>query len=421
VKQLIMPQPLHLFDGYGIELEYMIVESNSLDVCPVADELLKTAAGSRAFVADVERGEMAWSNELVLHVVELKTNGPARELGGLAERFHGEVRHANALLADHRARLMPTAMHPWMDPEHEMRLWPHDNSEIYRAFNRIFDCRGHGWANLQSMHINLPFQGDQEFARLHAAIRLVLPLLPALAASSPLREGQLTGKLDTRLDVYRNNARRIPSVAGRVIPERCFSEAAYGETIFGPMFAEIAPHDPGGVLQDEFLNSRGAIARFSRGAIEIRLLDVQECPAADLAVAALVCRVVQRLSEQTWSDLAAQQALEIEPLEKVLLGCIEQAERAVVDDRDLCRCLGWERAEARPTAGQIWQELFEQECASDPDFEQQFGGPLRTIFARGPLARRIIAAIDGDTRAASLRSVFGGLCDCLAENRMLTA
>src|SRR5665811_1134453 len=86
------------------------------------------------------------------------------------------------------AQLMPGAMHPWMDPHSETRLWLGDNAVIYGAYDRIFDCKSHGWANLQSMHVNLPFADDNEFARLHAASRLVLPILPALAASSPIAE-----------------------------------------------------------------------------------------------------------------------------------------------------------------------------------------------------------------------------------------
>ena len=35
-----------------------------------------------------------------------------------------------------------------------------------------------------------------------------------------------------------------------------------------------------------FISACRAIARFTRGAIEIRVLDVQECPAADLAMLA---------------------------------------------------------------------------------------------------------------------------------------
>src|SRR5690606_3311880 len=102
----------------------------------------------------------------------------------------------NAHLAPLGGRLMPSAMHPWMDPLTQTRLWPHENSPVYEAFNRIFGCQGHGWSNLQSMHINLPFEGDEEFGRLHAGIRLILPILPALAASSPFVEGRATGLMD---------------------------------------------------------------------------------------------------------------------------------------------------------------------------------------------------------------------------------
>ena len=35
-----------LFDGFGLELEYMIVNRETLDVLPIADELLKAVVGS---------------------------------------------------------------------------------------------------------------------------------------------------------------------------------------------------------------------------------------------------------------------------------------------------------------------------------------------------------------------------------------
>src|SRR5690606_25183589 len=115
---------------------------------------------------------------------------------------------------------LPTAMHPLMLPDLETKLWPHDAATIYATFDRIFGCKGHGWSNLQSVHINLPFRDQDEFGRLHAAIRLVLPLLPGLAASSPVQEGRLSGFLDTRLEHYRQNQKRLPSITGQVIPEQ---------------------------------------------------------------------------------------------------------------------------------------------------------------------------------------------------------
>ena len=53
-------------------------------------------------------------------------------------------------------------MHPWMDPR-AASLWPHEYGEVYAAYDRIFDCRRHGWANLQSVHLNLPFADEREF------------------------------------------------------------------------------------------------------------------------------------------------------------------------------------------------------------------------------------------------------------------
>ena len=391
---------LHLFDAFGIELEYMIVDAETLDVRPIADELFRSVAGE--YVSDVERGPITWSNELVAHVVELKTTNPAPSLDGLADLFQNEVREINRRLAAFGARLLPTAMHPWMDPHREMRLWPHDSSEIYEAFNRVFDCCGHGWANLQSMHINLPFCGDEEFGRLHAAVRLLLPLLPALAASSPVMEGRLTGIMDNRLDVYRRNSRRIPSVAGRIIPERAFTRADYERLILEPMYADVAPFDPDGVLRDEYLNARGAIARFSRGSIEIRLLDVQECPAADLAIAAVVIDVLKRLVAETWTDLAAQQSVEIEPLERVLLASIRDAERAVIDDSDVLDQVGI-RGRRPVTAREVWELVSNASVAGES------------------LARRISTRV-GPAAAGNdaIRAAYRELADCLESGRLLT-
>ena len=253
-----MNNPLDLFEAVGIELEYMIVAQDTLSVMPVADKVLTAKAGK--LVSDLEDGSMGWSNELVLHVIELKTNGPAASFDGLAEAFHRHISEINHLLSPMGGRLMPTACHPWMDPLTETVLWPHEYSPIYEAYDRIFSCQGHGWSNLQSMHINLPFNGDEEFGRLHAAIRLLLPIMPALTAASPILDGKTTGFMDGRMEVYRHNSEKIPSIAGLIIPEPVYDRRTYERDIFQRMYADIAPFDPDNVLQDEFLNSRGAIA-----------------------------------------------------------------------------------------------------------------------------------------------------------------
>jgi glutamate---cysteine ligase / carboxylate-amine ligase len=381
---------LRLFQGFGVELEYMVVDAGSLAVLPAVDRILEAAAGS--IVSEVEVGPLAWSNELVLHVVELKTNGPAPALEGLDTLFQAHVERINGILADMGGMLLPTAMHPWMDPRAETVLWPHEYSAVYESYNRIFGCQGHGWSNVQSTHLNLPFGNDEEFGRLHAAIRLLLPLLPALAASSPLVEGRPTGLLDNRMEFYRHNSLRIPSVTGRVIPEPVFRREDYEREILGAMYADIAPHDPEGILRDEFLNSRGAIPRFGRGSIEVRVVDVQESPAADLALAALTVGALRLLTEGVLSPFSRQASLGVPELSAVFLACIREGERSVVEDGALLDALGL-RAR-RVSAGELWWHLLE--AVEGAGFLPQAGQGdlLRALLRRGPLAREILRALD---------------------------
>jgi carboxylate-amine ligase len=411
-------RPLHLFEAYGVELEYMIVDTGSLAVLPVTDKVLYALAGQ--YVSQVDLPDLSWSNELVLHVIELKTAGPAAALEPLVAVFQEHVGRVNQILKPLGGRLMPSAMHPWMDPARQMRLWPHEYSPVYQAYDRIFDCRGHGWANLQSVHLNLPFGDDQEFGRLHAATRLLLPIMPALAASSPIVDGRPTGLLDSRLDVYRGNARRVPSCTGLVIPEPVYTAEAYRREILQPMYDDIAPLDPEGVLQDEFLNSRGAIARFDRGSIEIRVLDVQECPRADLAICLAISRVLEAMVAQRWTDLVRQQSAATEPLAEILGATTRDADRAVIRNRAYLDHFGL-RADAC-TAGEVWKHLVEAlgllSQGPHPADENDWREALRVILSHGPLARRILRCLPPGEAADRSAPVYRDLCDCLASGRM---
>jgi gamma-glutamyl:cysteine ligase YbdK (ATP-grasp superfamily) len=408
-------ETLGLFAGYGVELEYMIVDARTLDVRPLADRLIEAEHG--ALENEILRGAFAWSNELARHVVEIKTNGPAPHLAGLARGFAAEIARIEALLAPHRARLLPTGMHPWMDPAREFELWPHGDREIYAAFDRIFDCRGHGWANLQSAHLNLPFADDDEFGRLHAAARALLPLLPALAAASPFADGQHGGRLDTRLDVYRHNARRVPSLAGAVVPEPIFTRADY-QALLASLYAELAPLDPDGILHHEWVNARGAIARFDRMALEIRVLDVQECPRADLAIAWAVSGTLRALCDPDPAHQARLRALDTAPLADLLARTTARAERASVDDADLLRALGLDGA-AR-TAGEVWRALFERHLARDCDGAEHRPA-LEVLLEEGCLARRIVNRVGEKPTREALTALYRELGDCLREGRLLRA
>src|SRR5690554_220969 len=401
-----------LFEAFGIELEYMLVDRTTLDVRPLCDVLMQEAAGH--ITGDFDNGRLAWSNELVNHVVELKTKGPAPSLEGLHQVFHQNVQKINELLSKHNALLLPTGAHPWMNPFTETQLWTHESSEIYKLYNRIFDCRGHGWSNLQSTHINLPFKNEEEFGRLHAAIRLVLPLLPALAASTPILDGRNTGFRDARLEHYRFNQKRLPIIAGSIIPEAVYTQGDYQAQIFDPIRSAIAPYDEEGLLKQYFLNSRGAIARFDRGAIEIRLLDIQESPRADLAIVALVVAVVQALAEGEWASFDAQAKWHEQDLLDLLLKTIREGEEARLSDAAFLRL--WHYPGKRATAGELWQHLLER-VADRLSAEQVT--TLRYQLYHGTLSQRILSQLKGDFRRPALHEVYRRLGDCLQSNTLL--
>jgi len=398
---------LGLFEGYGVELEYMIVDAETLDVRPIADRLIAAEHGS--LENEIERNGFAWSNELARHVIELKTNGPASNLEGLATGFEQEIARVEEHLAPFGARLLPTAMHPWMQPEREFAIWPHGDRAIYAAFHRIFDCRGHGWANLQSAHLNLSFAGDHQFGCLHAAARALLPLLPALAAASPFLDGRRSGTLDTRLAVYRSNSRRVPSVTGVVIPEPIFTRRDY-EALLETIYADLAPLDPKGTLRHEWVNARGCIARFDRMALEIRLLDVQECPNADIAIAAAVSCVLKSLCDAGSRGRQRLRELETVRLSRLLAETTAQAEAATIDDGVYLTALG---VDATPrSAGDVWRDLFDDHVLSNASATEHLP-TLEVILEQGSLARRILNRVGPKSEREELLQVYRELAECL--------
>ena len=108
-----------------------------------------------------------------MHVLELKNNGPKPPEAPIARQFQQTIETLQPILRRSITYdLLPTGAHPWMNPLTETKRWPHGNRDIYLQYDAIFNCQGHGFANLQCMHVNLPFANDEEFCQLHNAIRL---------------------------------------------------------------------------------------------------------------------------------------------------------------------------------------------------------------------------------------------------------
>jgi carboxylate-amine ligase len=410
------PSRIHLFQGYGVELEYMLVDRDTLQIKPITDELLKYVLGE--YGSDVENGIVTWSNELVLHVVELKSTKPESNFPALEVGFMENVKRINSILEQWNTMLMPGAAHPFMDPLKETKLWPHENNEVYAIYNKIFDCSGHGWSNLQSTHLNLPFYDDEEFAKLHAAVRMILPILPALCASSPILDGKFTGMMDTRLRYYKTNQSRIPSITGKVIPEAVFSRRNYFNTIYEKIKTDIAPFDPQEELNPIWVNSRGAIPRFDRGSIEIRIMDIQECPSADLAIVAFVIEIIKAFTAGRFIDHEAQIKWRTDALAQLLDQTAENAQDAVLTNAEYLNVFGYPGTSAK--AGELLRHILEA-MSKENGTLQEYKPQLNVIVEKGTLANRILNSLNGATSKDDIISVYKKLSTCLAENRMFVS
>jgi gamma-glutamyl:cysteine ligase YbdK (ATP-grasp superfamily) len=204
-------------------------------------------------------------------------------------------------------------------------------------------------------------------------------------------------------------------MTGGVVPEPVFTPADYQRVILGRLYAELAPLDPDRVLRHEWANARGCIARFDRGSIEIRVMDVQECPAADLAIVALIVEVVRALVDETWIPYREQKRIATEPLYRLLVDTTRWAENARVDDAALLAVYGCD--DGVDNAGGVWRRLLERVLPSHPEHSDR----LRRLIDNGSLATRILRLVGPRPTHEALERVYRELADCLARGSELGA
>jgi gamma-glutamyl:cysteine ligase YbdK (ATP-grasp superfamily) len=401
-------RPYRLFEVAGLELEYPIVDDALRTRCLVG-KAFRSIAG-RA-VSEVEMGTAGFSNELAAHVFEVKTLAPQRSLVRAESILRRGVARFSAVLREgFGARLLPTGMHPLMRPSETM-LWQGAGREIYRAYARLFPIRGHGWLNVQSCHVNLPFGSEEETVLLHNAIACLVPYLPALAASSPLVAGRLGRHVDNRLAFYAKNQRRVAAITAAVVPEYMRSYAQYRGEILRPIYRRLGRSAAARRLRHEWVNSRGAILRFDRRAIEIRVLDTQECVKMDVAIAAFVRAALRRLVGELREgrmQLPEHGAL-VEDFRRVVAAGTSAAVRA-----PHLAPFGNGRVVA---ARDVLLELLDDSLPFLPPAERPYAELVRARLRGGNLSERIRRAVErGGSREEAIRSTYLELADCLERN-----
>lgn len=242
---------------------------------------------------------------------------------------------------------------------------------------------------------------------------MVLPIIPGLSSSSPVLDGKFSGFLDSRLNDYMGNSKKIPSVAGKIIPEVVKSKKEYEDLILNKMYLDIAPFDPEGVLQDEFLNARGAIARFGRGSIEIRVIDIQECVRSDIAIVQGIVNLLKFLVGHV--DIGLQESLSTEDLHDVFVDCVKFGENSIIKNKAFLSCFNFAGSECR--VKDLWKHIVDLSFSDlEKKGDQYF--VLNHIFDNGTLASRLLKNLGSDYSKENIKKVYLKLNSCLVNNEL---
>jgi gamma-glutamyl:cysteine ligase YbdK (ATP-grasp superfamily) len=260
---------------------------------PIADQIIKGYCGRT--LNFIECPTFTFGKEMQLHVMEIKANQPFPSPVEFEETMQTAVTTLSGIVEKYGAKLLGTGMHPLLKLQ-DTGIWPHYHRQIYAAYGKIFNLQQHGWLNIQSFHLNLPFQTEADAIQTHNHLTNLCAYLPAVAASSPLYEGKPGGDLDNRLQFYKLNQREVPTITGNIIPDYATSLTQYKKDVIGRYTADLAAKGADKVLLNrEWVNSRGVIFRFDRCALEVRVMDEQECVKSDVALACFIRAVLRGL------------------------------------------------------------------------------------------------------------------------------
>jgi gamma-glutamyl:cysteine ligase YbdK (ATP-grasp superfamily) len=273
-------------EALGPEHEFSLVDEN-LSPLPIADKIIKELNGRIA--NHVKFNSFTLGKELQSHVVEFKANKPFHSPKVFEETMQNAVLEISDFLEKRfKAQLLGTGMHPLLRLE-QTKIWSHRDHSVYKALTHIFNFHQHGWLNIQAFQLNLPYGKKKEATELHNALANLLPYIPAIAASSPIYESKISEYMDTRLYFYKINQKEVPSITGDVIPEYVTSLEDYQKNIIGRYTKDLQSFNaPETILNKDWLNSRGAIFRFDRKTLEVRIMDEQECIKADVALSCFI-------------------------------------------------------------------------------------------------------------------------------------
>jgi carboxylate-amine ligase len=258
----------------GIEEELLLV-----------DEDQRLAAASE-LVLDTVTGPAAEriTSEIFAAQIELKTGVCHR-----ADDALGELHEARRAITEAGFHLLGAGLHP-ADRAPRAELVDKPRYEIVRKdFGDLLRTPPCG------LHVHVGIPEPETAVRLANAFRLYLPVLQALSANSPFREGADSGHASARTQVVRSYPRFLVPRQFRDYEDFCNVAdqliAAAGVADYTYIWWDVRPHP-------------------RLGTVEVRAIDVQADAAASTAFAALIQAIAAKELEQPTAPGLYREAIE---------------------------------------------------------------------------------------------------------------
>jgi hypothetical protein len=228
--------------------------------------------------------------------------------------------------------------------------------------------------------------------------------LPAISAASPIYEAKAGPYVDNRLWFYKTNQAVVPSVAGDVVPEYTASFNRYRQEVIGKYSQDLASAGAGKTLLfKEWVNSRGVIFRFDRAAIEVRVMDEQECIKSDVALSCFIRAALRGMMRQQ-ADLLSHDIL-VSDFNSIISDGLDAMvlHPAGKTAREVCRC------------------FFKLASENATEDEKQYLWLVRKRIEEGNLSglirERVLRRAQKTTFAEAARSVYSTFIKCLVDNQ----
>lgn len=390
---------------------YTLVDATSLS--PVEER------GRLAGLKASGDGTLVWEAAAYPHQIRLRSTVPLRPGIALARRAQRTVRDAIRVLGNDVA-LLPGGGHPLL-LRSDLQALARDGAFAGSTVQGVSSPEVptlQGTCNVPGFQLRLPFANDQVFSKLHAALRLLLPILPALTAGSPYREGRWAGAMDSRCDELLRAWDAVPDVTGHWIPEAVFDQEGYDREVLAPMARALARlPEPAGPFDVEALNNRAAVPFFDEGLLEVRCCGTQEHPGMDVAITEFMLAVLRALMHGRWVSTYLQRAWSPNDLLAIHLQCVQEGGQAILANRDYLLMFGLLKQE-QMSAARLWQHLFVELYGDLSDFCQQTVGAM---LEQGCLAHRMVQVAGKDPTKEQMAALVRSMCAHLKEGRMLKA